>query len=365
MRIGPFPLMSLSLAIIAIALLSCGKTSKEAAEPADDDVSDDDSEPTQLKIDEVVPSRAGASVSTDVTIYGDGFKEGLVVTVGNIPVESVTVISSTEANAVFPSIPLTDCGLKDVVVTLGDQRAILPNGFEYFFDEDPIVFVHGYFVTAREWDVMIGRFKELGYPEDYLAAIQFSDNIGSNIPNAKDELPPFVDEILEKTGAEKVDIVAHSMGGLSTRLWIKLYGGADKVRDYVTIAGTHHGSVMACLIGWIGEAAKEMCPAYASEDESYNGVQRELNGDPDSADVDETPFGVEDGGGIYWNSVWTDADTMVVPPTSSCLNQKFRNDCSDQLNIMVHGVEHLQMQTDEGVFEIVKSLVQKHNASKP
>ena len=357
--------MLIGLAIIATFLLSCGKTSKEAAEPTDDDASDDDSGPTQLKIDSVVPSRGGASVSTEVTIHGDGFKEGLVVTVGNTPVESVKVISSTEAKAVFPSIPLTDRGLKDVVVTLGDQRAVLPNGFEYFFDEDPIVFVHGYFVTANEWDVMIERFKELGYPEDYLAAIQFSDNIGSNIPNAKDKLPPFVDAVLEKTGAEKVDIVAHSMGGLSTRLWIKLYGGADKVRDYVTIAGTHHGSSMACLIGWLGEGADEMCPVYATQEESQNDVQWELNGDPDSDDVDETPFGVEDGGGIYWNSVWTDADQMVVPPTSSCLNQKSRNDCSDPLNIMVHGVEHLHMQLDEGVSEIVKTLVLKHNVSKP
>jgi len=212
---------------------------------------------------------------------------------------------------------------------------------------------------------MIERFKEAGYPDDYLAAIKFSSSLQSNVINARDELPAFVDEVLERTGAEKVDIISHSVAGLSTRLWIKYYGGNDKVRDYVSLSGTHHGTITTCIATWLGEGAAEQCPPYANEEESVNEVQWLLNGDPDTDDVDETPFGVEDGGGIYYNAFRTDGDIIDLPQQTCCLNQKFRNDCSDPVNFQFHGVGHMQMPYDESVFQATLDRVRMHNTSKP
>ena len=216
----------------------------------------------------------------------------------------------------------------------------------------PIVFVHGYVVHEWEWDIMIDRFAAIGYPEDYLAPVRFDDSIGSNVVNARDTLPDFAAGVLERTGADKVDVIAHSMGGLSSRLWIKFYGGADLVRDYVSVSGTHHGSRMGFFVQWLGEGGAEQYPAYADQAHSHNSVQWDLNGDPDSADVDETPFGVEEGGEIYWNALWSESDELVIPPRSSCLNQGFRNDCSDPANLYVPGVRHFGMVYDAQVFEI-------------
>jgi len=209
------------------------------------------------------------------------------------------------------------------------------------------------------------RFKSEGYPDDRLFAITFTDSSGTNVVNARDELPPFVADVLARTGADKVDIVAHSNGGMATRLWILQHGGGALVRDYVSLSGTHHGTQMACIGGWMGEAAREQCPPYAGQAESVNGVQWALNGDPDVRDVDETPFGVEDGGGIYWNALWTDSDLIDVPPHTCCLNQAWRGDCSSPVNIRFSGVGHIEMASDPNVFAVTRELVRLHNRSKP
>jgi len=50
-----------------------------------------------------------------------------------------------------------------------------------------------------------------------------------------------VDHVLTQTGAEKVDIVAHSMGGLLTKYYIEHYG-QNKVDKFVDIATPHLGA---------------------------------------------------------------------------------------------------------------------------
>jgi pimeloyl-ACP methyl ester carboxylesterase len=300
-----------------------------------------------------------------VTLTGDGFNQDLEVFVGDQPAQSVVVQSLTQATAFFPPVDLTACGRKDVRVERDGQSAFLADAFEYYFDEDPIVFVHGFVLNSGEWNVMMNRFRDLGYPDDALWAISFSDSLQSSRINARDELAPYVDNVLAVTGAEKVDIVAHSMGGLSTRLWIGFYGGAEKVRDYVSLSGTHHGTVTSCLVTWLGDGAAETCPAYADEDQSVNNVQWDLNGDPDLPDVDETPFGVEDGGDIYWNALRTDADMIDVPANTCCLNQSYQGDCSDPINVEVHGVGHIEMAFDPEVFDLTQNIIRAHNISKP
>lgn len=61
---------------------------------------------------------------------------------------------------------------------------------------------------------------------------------------ARDKLDLFIDDILKKTGAKKVDIVAHSMGGLVTKAYVKDFGG-EKIGKFIDIATPHLGSPSA------------------------------------------------------------------------------------------------------------------------
>ncbi|GAA5085309.1 esterase/lipase family protein [Nocardia iowensis] len=58
------------------------------------------------------------------------------------------------------------------------------------------------------------------------------------------QLSEFVDRVRTATGAEEVDIVAHSQGGTVANQYLKFDGGAGKVRKLVSYGATHHGTTL-------------------------------------------------------------------------------------------------------------------------
>jgi triacylglycerol lipase len=59
------------------------------------------------------------------------------------------------------------------------------------------------------------------------------------------QLAPQIDEILRVTGKNKVNIVAHSQGGLDSRFLISTLEYGDKVATLTTISTPHHGTSLA------------------------------------------------------------------------------------------------------------------------
>ena len=57
-----------------------------------------------------------------------------------------------------------------------------------------------------------------------------------------------IEHILQETGASKVNIIAHSMGGLDARYLISEVGFHDRVASLVTISTPHHGSSIASFL---------------------------------------------------------------------------------------------------------------------
>ncbi|MGH7859721.1 MAG: esterase/lipase family protein, partial [Candidatus Binatia bacterium] len=232
---------------------------------------------------------------------------------------------------------------------------------------DPIVFIHGCPLpgssneNARSvFDAMVQRFRDVGYPERCLRAITFSEEDGACGPNREyaEEIADFVSGVLADTGAQKVDMVAHSMGGLASRLFIK-NGGAALVRDYVVLAGANHGAALPTA----GSAIPTVEPSKNRDgsadmflyDCRPGSVQRELNGCLTPVgrleDADETPGEV-----VNYLALWNDVDELTVPTESACLNMTRMNDCSDPVNERVHVdglVRHDGIASDAKVFERV------------
>lgn len=120
----------------------------------------------------------------------------------------------------------------------------------------PVVLVPGWLDTGRDLAAMRIRLLGAGWPPGYVETITFAEPTGSNREHAE-ELARAIDDLLGATGADSVDIVAHSMGGLATRWYLRTQNGAP-VRRVVFIGSPHRGTLSAHL-AW-GGGREEMMP---------------------------------------------------------------------------------------------------------
>jgi len=119
----------------------------------------------------------------------------------------------------------------------------------------PVLVVPGWFDTAEALAGLRVRLRSAGWPADRVAAVTFADPTGSNVEHAE-EIGRAVGFLLRRTGAEQVDIIAHSMGGLATRVYLRDNPGT--VRRVVFMATPHRGTYSAYFA--FGKGRGEMMP---------------------------------------------------------------------------------------------------------
>jgi triacylglycerol esterase/lipase EstA (alpha/beta hydrolase family) len=138
-----------------------------------------------------------------------------------------------------------------------------------------------------------------------------------DLGEAADALGEAVDAALARTGADSVDIVGYSAGGVVARLWVA-DGGAGVARRVVTLGSPHHGTSLADLAL---DVAPGQCPVGCLQLGSDSDLLARLNAG------DETPDGPT------WVSIWTTQDQTVTPPESArldgALNLPVQSVCSD------------------------------------
>ncbi len=117
----------------------------------------------------------------------------------------------------------------------------------------PVVLVHGTFANqSNNWASLSPLLKNDGY-------CVFTFNYGGPalagamygmgpIERSAAELSTFVDLVLRRTGARKVDLVGHSQGGLMPRYYLNFLGGGEKVRTMVALAPSSHGTTFLGLV---------------------------------------------------------------------------------------------------------------------
>jgi len=191
---------------------------------------------------------------------------------------------------------------------------------------NPVLFVHGFAGTAFSWNEMVADFRAAGYGAHELKAWQYNST-RSNVSIAQD-LGDEVEGLLASTGASKVDIVAHSMGSLSSRYYLKNLGGTSKVDDWVSIGGANHGTDAATLCGLL-VSCREMRIGSA--------FLADLNAG------DETP------GAVSYGTFWSSCDELINPDQSVIL--------SGATNANVGCVGHLALLTDDSVSAEVRAFV--------
>ena len=178
----------------------------------------------------------------------------------------------------------------DVVRVRNSRRAAAKQGPA----RDPVLLVHGFNGSGASWQTMKERLLAAGYPANSVDAMTYDSGI-SNVDVAQ-QIGAEVDALLARTGARKVDVIAHSMGTISARYYVEHLGGAAKVDAFVSLAGVNQGTLWA-----VGCAVLVSC--------------REMV--PGSSLLDRLSASVEVDRPTRFAAWWSPCDPAILPPTNA------------------------------------------------
>jgi triacylglycerol lipase len=192
---------------------------------------------------------------------------------------------------------------------------------------NPVLFVHGYNGDAANWNTMADRFKADGWPSSHLRQWTY-DSRQSNTVTAQ-QLSTEADRLLAATGATEVDIVSHSMGGLSSRHYLKNLGGTSKVDAWVSLGGPNHGT----------DTANSCFDTSCTEMRIGSSFLTSLNSG------DETP------GSPRYATWWSPCDTVINPDSSVSL--------SGAANTRTACLTHTGLLTDATVYAQTRDMINR------
>jgi triacylglycerol esterase/lipase EstA (alpha/beta hydrolase family) len=160
----------------------------------------------------------------------------------------------------------------------------------------PVVLVHGYNADPGVWGGLREDLKADGYTDAELFSFGYDTHQSVN-EVLSGRLAAYVEDVKRRTGAARVDLIAHSFGSLVTRWYVKFdAAGQSSVAHWVSLAGPNHGTGTAWACALWDQACRDMTPG------SY--VQKRL------AEGDETP------GAVRYATWWSNCDEVINPDTS-------------------------------------------------
>lgn len=110
----------------------------------------------------------------------------------------------------------------------------------------PVVLVHGLLGFVRRTVTRLLSFAYFEGVEDDLASAGVPVRcVALPATAAVADRARALAEAVDRLGAERVNVVAHSMGGLDARWWVGRLGGHRRVASLTTIATPHHGTYVA------------------------------------------------------------------------------------------------------------------------
>ena len=125
----------------------------------------------------------------------------------------------------------------------------------------PIILVHG--LAAKQLRVLnafgkIGNHLEEAGNKVYIAD---TDGFGKIETNAL-QLKKFIESVKAECGVDKVNIIAHSKGGLDSKYMITELGMDDSVASLTTLCTPHQGSIIASKIWDLPTPIKKLVAFY-------------------------------------------------------------------------------------------------------
>ncbi|MEX0767135.1 MAG: hypothetical protein WD029_01515 [Microthrixaceae bacterium] len=180
----------------------------------------------------------------------------------------------------------------------------------------PVLLVPGWefdcSANPTDWDKWRDAFVGRGLPVNQFVVLGYN-SCQPNLVTAQ-MIGTEVQQLLDLSGADKVTLIAHSMGSIPTRWCISFGSCVGKVAELVTVAGANHGTIWAsaCFLQFWASSCVDMRPD--------SPMLRALN-------ADESPEGVH-------IETWVSPCELAILPRESAFlqgafNHDLLNDCVD------------------------------------
>jgi triacylglycerol lipase len=186
-----------------------------------------------------------------------------------------------------------------------------------------VLLVHGYVCNRGLWWWMRRRLRAHDLA---VATIELEPPLGG-IDGFADALDARIGALIAETGAERIAVVGHSMGGLVARACLRRHG-SGRIAKLVTLATPHHGTRIA-LLG-PGQNSREM--------------------EPDSAWL--RALAAQEQRDVPVLSIWSARDELVVPQDSAHLD--------GGREVVLPALGHVSMVLSPAVAELIVKEVAEH-----
>lgn len=199
--------------------------------------------------------------------------------------------------------------------------------------DEPVLLVHGFADTGETpwWDVLTGHLQDVGYSKDEIYVLSLGDIPLTTVDSPKD----YADKVearlkrISDYHESKVDIIAHSLGGLDSRWAIEKQSAAQYVDDLITLGTPHQGTYVGYL-AYITPGARSGSPG--------SDFLSELN---DGSLADSVSYTV----------IWSYGDELILPDEYAMLPPSMRDSADVTRSINTGYEQHIELVYDRDVFE--------------
>jgi triacylglycerol lipase len=195
----------------------------------------------------------------------------------------------------------------------------------------PVILVHGFGHNRSGWFLLDRELRNAGFSSvhtlNYVAGTK-------HVPELAERVAAKVEEVRRLTGAEKVHLVGHSLGGVLIRWYVQEMGGDRFVDTAITVASPHEGTVAA--LPALGRTARDLRPGSA--------VMRRLACGARPTDV-------------RWIAFYSNLDVLVVPGPSAML----RHPAMRATNIFVKDHGHITIMVSKRVARAIREQLENRD----
>ncbi|MFG2511566.1 esterase/lipase family protein [Streptomyces sp. NPDC048584] len=200
----------------------------------------------------------------------------------------------------------------------------------------PVVLLHG-FIDNRSVFVLLRR-SLAQHGRQQIESLNYSP-LTCDIRIAAELLGRHIEQVCERTGSRRVDVVGHSLGGLIARYYVQRLGGDARVRTLVTLGTPHSGTRVAPLA-------------------NAHPIVRQMR--PGSPVLEELAL-PSPGCRTHFVAFWSDLDHIMDPLESACVEHPDLT----AVNVRVSGVGHLALPVHPAVATGIRQALDTAHPGEP